>query len=217
MKICYHIATGKLLVIALLCVLAASCSKYETYAEQKEAESDAINAFIAKNNINVISESTFFSNGNVTDVSRNEYVLFASSGVYMQIVRKGCGEKLKKGETATVLCRFSERNIKTDSLVANTNGVSYRRFCDKMNVTNTLGNFTASFISGESWMADAYKTTSVPSGWLVPLAYINIGRPTTEDEEIAKVNLIIPHSQGHARATQYVYPCYYEITYERGL
>ena len=80
------------MVIALLCVLAASCSKYETYAEQKEAESDAINAFIAKNNINVISESTFFSNGNVTDLSRNEYVLFASSGVYMQIVRKGCGE-----------------------------------------------------------------------------------------------------------------------------
>ena len=176
MKIGNHIATGKLLVIALLCVLAASCSKYETYAEQKEAESDAINAFIAKNNINVISESTFFSNGNVTDLSRNEYVLFASSGVYMQIVRKGCGEKLKKGETATVLCRFSERNIKTDSLVVNTNTVSFRRFSDKMNVTNTLGNFTASFINGESWMVDAYTTTSVPSGWLVPLAYINIGR-----------------------------------------
>ena len=217
MKIGNHIATGKLLVIALLCVLAASCSKYETYAEQKEAESDAINAFIAKNNINVISESTFFSNGNVTDLSRNEYVLFASSGVYMQIVRKGCGEKLKKGETATVLCRFSERNIKTDSLVVNTNTVSFRRFSDKMNVTNTLGNFTASFINGESWMVDAYNTTSVPSGWLVPLAYINIGRPTNPDEEIAKVNLIIPHSQGHAMATQYVYPCYYEITYERGL
>ena len=217
MKIGKHIATGCFCILSMLCMLLASCSNYETYAEQKEAESDAINAFIAKNNINVISESTFFSKGNVTDVSKNEYVLFASSGVYMQIVRKGCGEKIKEGETTTVIGRFSERNIKTDSLVANTNTISYRRFCDKMTVTNTLGTFTASFISGESWMVSAYSTTSVPSGWLTPLTYINIGRPANEDEEIAKVNLIIPHTQGHARATQYVYPCYYEITYERGL
>ena len=217
MKIGKNIAAGILFVIALFSVLCVSCSKYETYAEQKEAESDAINAFIAKNNINVISESTFTSNGNVTDVSRNEYVLFASSGIYMQIVRKGCGDKLKEGETATVLCRFSERNIKTDSLVTNTNTVPYRRFSDKMTVTNTLGTFTASFINGESWMVSAYGTTSVPSGWLTPLTYINVGRPMNEDEEIAKVNLIIPHTQGHVRATQYVYPCYYEITYERGL
>ena len=217
MRIRYHIVIGKLLVVALLCVLAASCNHYETYAEQKEAEVSAINSFISKNNINVISESTFSSKGNVTDVSKNEYVLFAASGVYMQIVRIGCGEKLKKGETATVLCRFSEVNIKTDSLVANTNTVAYRIFCDKMNVTNTLGNFTASFVSGESWMVSAYSTTTVPSGWLVPLSYINLGRPVTEDEEIAKVKLIIPHTQGHARATQYVYPCYYEITYQRGL
>ena len=211
----------KRLFIALttLCCLAifVACDNYETYGEKKEKERDAISEFISDSSIVVISEETFHAHGDVTDTAKNEFVYLNNSGVYMQIVRKGCGEKLKKGETATVLCRFSERNIKTDSLVVNTNTVSFRRFSDKMNVTNTLGNFTASFINGESWMVDAYKTTSVPSGWLVPLAYINIGRPTNPDEEIAKVNLIIPHSQGHARATQYVYPCYYEITYERGL
>ena len=38
MKTGNDISAVKLLVIAMLCVLAASCSKYETYAEQKEAE-----------------------------------------------------------------------------------------------------------------------------------------------------------------------------------
>ena len=66
--------------------------------------------------IKVISEEQFEKQGNTTDVSKNQYVLFASSGVYMQIIDKGTGEPLKKGETATVLCRFTENNLITDTL-----------------------------------------------------------------------------------------------------
>ncbi|MCD8265556.1 MAG: DUF4827 domain-containing protein, partial [Prevotellaceae bacterium] len=44
--------------------------------------------------------------------------------------------------------------------------------------------------------------------------YVNIGRQTTEDEGIAKVRLIVPHSQGTADATGNVYPCFYELTYQ---
>ena len=58
---------------------------------------------------------------------------------------------------------------------------------------------------------------SVPSGWLVPLSYINLGRPQNPTDEIAKVKLIVPHSQGQSYATQSVYPCYYIITYEKGI
>ena len=87
-------------------VVVVSCSHTETYQERRDKEISAINSYIAEKRVKVISEATFFAQDSVTDVSKNEFVLFEASGVYMQIVRKGCGEKLKNGETATVLCRF---------------------------------------------------------------------------------------------------------------
>ena len=64
-------------------------------------------------------------------------------------------------------------------------------------------------------MLKAYGSASVPAGWLVPLAYIKIGRPQALTEEKAKVRIIVPHSQGHTIAAQDVLPFYYEITYEK--
>ena len=96
-------------------LLLTACNHHETYADQKKKERSAINQFLADSKISVISESTFKQNGCVTDVSKNEYVLFENTGVYMQIVRMGCGEKLKDGETANVLCRYNEYNLFTDS------------------------------------------------------------------------------------------------------
>ena len=88
---------------------------------------------------------------------------------------------------------------------------------DIMDVTNTYGTFTASFntsVNGGGAMYQYYGSKAVPAGWLVPLTYINIGRQVSEDEEIAKVRLIVPHSQGHSDASSNVYPCFYEITYQ---
>ena len=79
-----------------------SCSKYETYADQVEMERNAINNYITKHNIKVINESDFKANGNITDATKNEYVLFESSGVYMQIVRKGKGEPIALGQSMDV-------------------------------------------------------------------------------------------------------------------
>ena len=42
-----------------------------------------------------------------------------------------------------------------------------------------------------------------------------MGRPRTADDQIAKVRLIVPHTQGHIIASQNVYPYYYEITFQR--
>lgn len=134
----------------------------------------------------------------------------------MQIVREGCGEKIKNGETTTVLCRFSEKNIMTDTLQLTNDVLQFASIVDKMSVTNNSGTFTGSFISGESIMASFYGSTSVPGGWLVPLTYIKVGRPENDGDEIAKVKLIVPHTQGHTYASSGVYPCYYIITYERG-
>ncbi len=205
--------TGCLLAFCAI-LMATACHDTETYADQKDRERTAISKFIAERGIRVISESEF-KRDTLTDVSRNEFVLFENTGVYMQIVRKGCGEKVKPGETVNVLCRFDERNLLVDSLGLSNNNISYASLPDKFAVTNTLGTFTASFLSGV--MMSAYGTTSVPAGWLIPLSYINVGRVTKEGEEIARVNIIVPHSQGTSYALSKVIPYYYEITYERGI
>ena len=202
-------------IVAL--VSAMSCDDSETYADQKDKERAAINKFLRDSSINVITEAQFREQDSTTDVSKKQFVLLQSSGVYMQIVRKGCGSKIKSGETATVLCRFTERNLLTDSIQLTNDILSFASIVDKMSVTKTSGTFSASFISDQSLMASAYQSTSVPSGWLVPLSYVNIGRPEKDGDEIAKVNIIVPHTQGHQYASSGVYPCYYTITYERGL
>lgn len=210
--------TIRSIIVALLAIVAiASCSNSETYADQKKKERSAINRYIADQKINVISEATFYAQDSTTDVSKNQYVLFDNTGVYTQIERKGCGEKLKNGETATVLCRFNEYNImEGDSALQLTNITQYSWLVDKMTVKNTSGTFTASFLSGESLMYSRYSSAAVPAGWLVPLTYINLGRPVNENDQVAKVRLIVPHTQGQSDASQNVYPCLYEITMQRG-
>lgn len=198
-------------------MMFAACSDTETYADKKKRETAAINKYIADSAVNVISEATFFAQDSTTDVSKNQFVLFESSGVYMQIVRKGCGEKLKDGETATVLCRFTESNLINGADSIQLSNINYSWLVDKILVKRSSATFTASFDTNSSLMYTAYSSAAVPSGWLVPLSYINLGRPTKEGEQIAKVKLIVPHTQGQSYASQNVYPCLYEITFQRGI
>lgn len=204
-------------VLALLAVsFAASCDDGETYAEQKEKEKNAINQYLSDSAVTVISEDEFEANDCTTDLTKNEFVLFSNSGVYMQIIRKGCGEIIKDGETTTVLARFTEWNLLTDSLQLTNDILYYSSVVDKMSVSRSGNTFTGYFDEDNSLMAYVYGSTSVPSGWLVPFEYLKIGRPSSEDEEIAKVKLIVPHSQGQVYASANVYPCLYYLTYERG-
>lgn len=206
----------------IICVLLAAfafsaCNDSETYADKKKKERTAINRYIHNHNIKVISEEQFKAQDSTTDVSKNEYVLFNNTGIYMQIVRKGCGEKIKDGENVTVLCRFNEYNLlESDSTLQLTNIYQYSWLVDKMSVKNTSGTISASFDTNSSLMYTKYSSAAVPSGWLTPLSYVNVGRPASKDDEIAKVNIIVPHSQGQDDAAQYVYPCLYELTYELG-
>jgi hypothetical protein len=202
-----------LLFIATAIVVFASCNKYETYGDMKEKERNAINKFIADSSFTIISEETFTKNGNVTDLSKKEFVKLDKSGIYMQIVRKGCGSMIKDGETLNLMCRFKERNILTDSLTVYNNIDVLASVPDIMRVSRESGTFTASFTSG--MMYNAYQSQSVPAGWLIPLSYINVGRQTKPDEEISKVRLIIPHTQGHTYASSNVIPFYYEITFQK--
>ena len=205
-----------LLIMITAMVVLASCNDYETYGDQKEKERNAISKFIADSSITVISEDVFVQQGYKTNLSRNEFVKLDKSGVYMQIVRQGCGTKLQDGETANLVCRCREFDMKNDTVRVITN-VSYAAACpDIMRVSCTSGTFTASFTKAVAYnMCYVYGTPAVPAGWLVPLTYVNVGAPRSETDEIAKVRLIVPHTQGNSSAIQEVTPFFYDLTYQR--
>ena len=208
-----------------------SCSDDQTYAEQKDKERKAVESFLKRDVtiygpsgdsickvgvIKVITEQEFLDQDTTTNLENNEYVLFAKNGIYMQIIRRGVGEKITKGETRQIACRFIEYNILGDSLQLR-NDVSYwHTNPDIMAVTNTSGTFSANFVTGTQAgaMYQAYGEEKVLDGWLAPFPYIRVGRQTTAEGEIAKVRLIVPHTAGQSNAATNVYPCFYEILYQ---
>jgi hypothetical protein len=203
-------------ILSLLTLLAlgstiVSCNNYETYGDKKDKERRAISAFIADSAFTIIDEDQFRQQNYTTSTTKgnNQFVYLNNSGVYMQIVRKGCGTPLQDNERTDLLVRFLEVALFDTAAVFN----DARPYSvDVMSITRAGSTYTASF--SEGIMRSTYGE-SVPSGWLVPFNYINVGRPRTADDEIAKVRLIVPHTQGHTIAASYVYPYYYEITFER--
>ena len=104
----------------------------------------------------------------------------------------------------------------TDSLqLSNVIYPLYARYVETMDISNKSGTMTGSFDKTSSLMYTFYGTTTVPTGWMAPLRYLNIGRWDKPDSEIAKVRIIVPHDIGQSRAVSAVYPCLYDITYQR--
>ena len=213
----------------------AACNDSETYKDMRDRELDSISSFLRKENIKVISEDEFTrrwnNNQRLTDTAKNnnEWVLFNSNGIYMQVIDQGCGDYIKKGETADVLVRFDEYNLSyaaemSDKCRTLSNKVPIKSFyIDKMSVTNTSGTFTGSFVDPKaSLMAITYNSSysglssTVPSGWLIPFSWVKIGRPKTDDDRIAHVRLLVPHSYGTTSASGSVQACVYDMTLQRG-
>ena len=214
-------------------LMLTACKDDETYAEQKEKERKAVAHFLARTplvllnsqgdellrtkQIKVISEQAFYAQDSTTNGEENEYVLFGNTGVYMQIVREGSGQRIQEGETKRLICRYFEYNILGDSLQTASNVVYWATTPDIMDVSNNSGSIVASFntsVNGGGAMYSTYRSTVVPNGWIIPLQYVKVGRQTSADSGIAKVRLIVPHSQGQSDATSNVYPCFYELTYQ---
>lgn len=191
------------IVLMVIATLWCSCDDVETYAEMKEKERTNIDKFIKKQGIKVISKAEF-EKDTITNLDENEFVLFESSGVYMQIIRRGEGKMMENGERKVFLVRYLEQNIQTgDTLSSN-----YYQSPDKLTCKREDATYTASFTEG--YMLSTYGSSAVPNGWLVPFNYITPGRPNNKG---AKVRLIVPHDHGTSVAAQYVYPTYYEINY----
>ena len=143
--------------MALAAFTFMSCDDYETYGEKKEKERDAIAAYIAENNIKVIDEATFTANGEKTSVENNEYVYLEKSGIYMQIERRGAGEKLEENKQVNILCRFAEYNINDSYYQAG--NMNTNTSPDKFTVQRIGSTITASFIQG---VMQSYYGNSVP-------------------------------------------------------
>ena len=189
-----------------------SCNYSKTYAEMKEDEREAIKRFIELNDIKVIDEDQFVEQDSMTNVAANEYVLFKESGVYMQVVERGNGDVLEDGRHE-ILVRYLEEQIvedgSVDTLSLNTISNLYPR-PDEFILTKSGNSMSASFTNNGA-MYETHSSTYVPSGWLLPLSYLKVGRPISGR---SKIKLILPHSEGTATASSQVFPCYYEITYQ---
>lgn len=182
----------------------------DNYTEQQGEELRAIDDFIRHRNITIISETEFKAQNYRTDVTKNEFVYLMESGVYMQIVRKGNGTELNDGEKRTVYVEYKEQNILDTTAVTGNYTNPYK--VDEMELARVGDTYTAMFTKG--LMLDSYGS-AVPAGWLKVFPFIKIGRPVSEDDEVAMVRLIVPHTQGHQKAASKVIPYYYEIALQQ--
>lgn len=193
------------LLLLVVGITFQSCSKSKTYAQQLKEEREAIQNFIDDNQIDVIDFDKFQAQDSMT--VGNQYVLLPDNGVYMQIVKKGDGKKMPdNGMNIGILCRFTEVNIASNDTLLQ-NPIYDGDLPDLMICSKSNGSITGRFQEGYMTV----YSSSVPSGWLVPLNYINLSRSTSN---LAIVRLIVPSKQGQSDAVQYVYPCYYEISYQ---
>jgi hypothetical protein len=188
--------------------LFQACDNTKTYAELLETERNAIDKFVKENKIKTISQEKF-EKDTVTNVEENEYVVF-SNGLYLQIVDRGNGEKPKNRDE--ILIRFIEYDIflgdtTEASNVLNPYYESLNLYPDAFYYAALNSSYGGQFVISERAgigfnMYNTYGSTTVPTGWIIPLSYIKNG---------AHVKLIVPSKMGHSKAQQYVYPYFYDI------
>ena len=201
------------------------CNNQKTYGELVDEENDAIKTFISKNNIKVISLQKFIEQDSTT--AENEYVYFEDTGVYMHVVHKGEAAEVLKEGTYEILSRFLEIAVADirdmgiqagDTMLRNmyANGFpGLYKNPEEYKVTIKDNMYVGNF-QGTSLMFQKYDNlTAVPGGWLLPLRYVKPTR-TTQKDQLARVKLIVPHTEGTNLAMRFVYPCYYELTYDLG-
>lgn len=198
---------NRLFFLPLLAFLLIACEDSLTYSDMKEKERSVVKEFIREKGIKIISFAEFVANDSVTDVEKNEFVEI--NDVYMQIVcnpeNAPDARRINEGDTRNMLVRYYEYNIQEGDTISSN---LYASEADEMRVSNNSGTFSATFTSGV--MSSIYGN-AVPTGWLAPFNYLFF---TRSKSQLAKVNLIVPHSRGTVTASTYVYPCLYQITFQ---
>lgn len=215
----------KKLVFLLLSLLTAgsmfqACDDSKTYAEQLEDEKNAVERFIKDSAIHVISVEEFERNDTVTKSKAkgdayDEFVLFSSEGVYMQIVDRGNYDENDKDaykfENGDNICtRYVETNVDTREVAAFNIPIEEYMDAGQLYANPAVFRYVktdtysaGTFIEMDYAWASFYSTTAVPQGWLMSLPYLR---------DNAHVRLIVPSKMGHSIANRYVTPYFYDIT-----
>lgn len=191
--------------------ISETTDDFDEYSKLKEAEREAIDSYIRLHNINVISYEQFIAKDLITDVCNNEYVLV--DDIYMQIVNNpkendATAYCINDGDNVNLLVRYCECDVLNgDTLTTNI----YSAEPDEMRVANHFGSYVATFMSG---VMNSVYGSAVPAGWLVPLRFLSF---TRKQNNLAKVNIIVPHIKGTSAAASAVCPCFYTITFQSGI
>ncbi len=216
----------KKLVFLFLSLLTAgglfqACDNSKTYAEMLEDEKKAVEKFIKDSAIHVISISEFERNDTVTKVkgkdgaTYDEFVLFSSEGVYMQIIDRGDYDANDKNaykfvDGDNICTRYVETDVDTRTLTAfNTpledymDAGQYYAYPAVFRYVKKETYSAGTFIEMDYAWGSVYGTTAVPQGWLLALPYLRNN---------AHVRLIVPSKMGHSTAQQNVTPYFYDIT-----
>ncbi|WP_018108331.1 DUF4827 domain-containing protein [Bacteroides propionicifaciens] len=189
-------------ILSVLAVLIAfqSCSKSRTYAERLADEKKAIERYIKKQDIKVISMDEFISNNKETDVDKNEYVEL-QTGLYMQIQTKGSENLADTFKTRSeITVRFTEYDI-PQGYFTNASNINQANFVDAFIYTVDKDRLRGEFVDRGN-MVEIYGSKTVPSGWLIPLKYIRHN---------GHIRVIVSSKLGHTVANREVTPYAYDL------
>lgn len=189
-------------ILSILAVLIAfqSCSKSRTYAERLADEKKAIDRYIKKEKIKVISMDEFTKNNEETDVEANEYVEL-QTGLYLQIQDKGSENLADTFKTRSeITVRFTEYNI-IDGFFTIASNTNQANFVDAFIYTIDKDRIRGEFVD-RGTMVETYGSKTVPSGWLIPLKYIRHN---------GHIRVIVSSKLGHTVANREVYPYAYDL------
>lgn len=196
-----------MLFITLIYISLNGCNKTATYAELLEQERESISKFLESGGRYTADMpgdiSQIAASGNKKFISNQVPFYKLANDVAMQVVDKGNGRKIKKGER--VYFRFLRINLNNwaagpydiDMFDVNNGGVGNYYYTD-------INEFYFDYVNDHSVTISQYYTYGL--GIEYPLEYLY-------DE--AKVYLVVPSKVGFSESVSSVVPYLYYIEYNR--
>lgn len=185
---------GLICFIIGLCIVFASCSNNETYADKLKNERKSISRFINEHNIIVLN--SYPASGVFKE---NEYFRDPLTGIYINVIDSGNGNRASVAKRSEVNVRFTDAiafGLATPDTVSN----------------NVPGYQPISFTYGitATYTSSVQKTPEygyLSQGIVTPLEYVG---------EKARVRLIVPFANGSTYQRVAYTPIYYtELQYTR--
>lgn len=165
---------GLICFIIALCVAFAACSSSETYADKLKNERKNISRFINEHNIVVLNQ--YPASGVFEE---NEYFRDPLTGVYINVIDSGNGNRASVSKRSEVNVRFDGAM----TLPTNESDTTTNNLPGSQPISFTYG-ITATYSNSNTGSFDYYYLST---GITAPLQYVG---------ENARVRLIVPFASG---------------------